>query len=110
MDLQGILERIRLAQKNHANGSRPFITVWKVRRVPRINHSPLHSLPTHRALTDQYPPKGVGVRRIQTRLIDVSRSGAPLPLSGPESLQMTHHLRAMHDAILVGVLPGVVCL
>lgn len=29
--------------------------------------------------------------------------GAPLPLSGPEALVMTHQLRADHDAILVGI-------
>lgn len=28
---------------------------------------------------------------------------AQLPLSGPESMQMTHRLRANHDAILVGI-------
>lgn len=68
MDLQGILERIRLAQKNHANGSRPFITLTYAQSVDGSISA---------------------------------EGGAPLPLSGPESLQMTHHLRAMHDAILV---------
>lgn len=29
--------------------------------------------------------------------------GRPLQLSGPESLVLTHRLRAMHDAILVGI-------
>lgn len=29
--------------------------------------------------------------------------GKPLPLSGPESAAYTHHLRAAHDAILVGI-------
>lgn len=29
--------------------------------------------------------------------------GAPLPLSGAESMRMTHLLRASHDAILVGI-------
>jgi len=29
--------------------------------------------------------------------------GARIPLSGPESLRLTHGLRAMHDAILVGI-------
>lgn len=29
--------------------------------------------------------------------------GRPYPLSGPESLRMTHALRAAHDAILVGI-------
>lgn len=29
--------------------------------------------------------------------------GRPCPLSGPESLRMTHALRAAHDAILVGI-------
>ncbi len=29
--------------------------------------------------------------------------GAPAALSGPESLAMTHRLRSMHDAILVGI-------
>lgn len=29
--------------------------------------------------------------------------GQPLALSGPESLRMTHELRARHDAILVGI-------
>lgn len=32
-----------------------------------------------------------------------SRRGQPLALSGPESLALTHRLRAAHDAILVGV-------
>ena len=32
-----------------------------------------------------------------------ARSGAPLSLSGAESLQYTHQLRAEHDAILVGI-------
>lgn len=32
-----------------------------------------------------------------------ARRGAPLVISGPESLQMTHALRAAHDAILVGI-------
>ncbi len=32
-----------------------------------------------------------------------SRSHRPLPLSGPESMNMTHRLRAAHDAILVGI-------
>lgn len=30
-------------------------------------------------------------------------AGSPSPISGPESLDVTHHLRAAHDAILVGV-------
>ncbi|MGD0728308.1 MAG: dihydrofolate reductase family protein, partial [Spirochaetia bacterium] len=29
--------------------------------------------------------------------------GARTPLSGPESLLLTHRLRAMHEAILVGI-------
>ncbi|HEX9595492.1 MAG TPA: RibD family protein, partial [Anaerolineales bacterium] len=29
--------------------------------------------------------------------------GEPLTLSGPESMAMTHRLRAAHDAILVGI-------
>jgi riboflavin-specific deaminase-like protein len=29
--------------------------------------------------------------------------GTPVALSGPESLLVTHHLRALHDAILVGI-------
>ena len=29
--------------------------------------------------------------------------GAPATISGPESMAMTHRLRAMHDAILVGI-------
>ncbi|KAJ7103268.1 dihydrofolate reductase-like domain-containing protein [Mycena belliarum] len=29
--------------------------------------------------------------------------GAQLPLSGPESMRMTHWLRTLHDAILVGI-------
>ena len=32
-----------------------------------------------------------------------ARRGQPLPLSGPESLTLTHRLRAMHDGILVGI-------
>jgi len=32
-----------------------------------------------------------------------SSRGEPLTLSGPESKRMTHQLRAMHDAILVGI-------
>ena len=32
-----------------------------------------------------------------------ARTGERLALSGPESMQMTHRLRAMHDAILVGI-------
>ena len=32
-----------------------------------------------------------------------ARSGAPLSLSGAESLHYTHQLRAAHDAILVGI-------
>ncbi len=32
-----------------------------------------------------------------------TRRGRPLALSGPESYQLTHHLRADHDAILVGI-------
>jgi 3,4-dihydroxy 2-butanone 4-phosphate synthase/GTP cyclohydrolase II len=32
-----------------------------------------------------------------------ARSGRPLALSGPESLALTHSLRAAHDAILVGI-------
>jgi len=32
-----------------------------------------------------------------------SRSGHPLTLSGPQSLVLTHRLRAAHDAILVGI-------
>jgi 3,4-dihydroxy 2-butanone 4-phosphate synthase/GTP cyclohydrolase II len=31
-----------------------------------------------------------------------ARPGVPLPLSGTESMQYTHQLRAAHDAILVG--------
>ncbi|HUM70564.1 MAG TPA: dihydrofolate reductase family protein, partial [Chloroflexota bacterium] len=31
-----------------------------------------------------------------------ARRGQPTPLSGPEAMRMTHHLRAGHDAILVG--------
>lgn len=31
------------------------------------------------------------------------RRGQPLALSGPESLKLTHQLRAAHDAILVGI-------
>ena len=31
------------------------------------------------------------------------RRGQPLALSGPESLALSHRLRAMHDAILVGI-------
>jgi GTP cyclohydrolase II len=31
------------------------------------------------------------------------KRGRPYPLSGPESLRMTHALRAAHDAILVGI-------
>ncbi len=31
------------------------------------------------------------------------RQGQPLALSGPDSLTMTHRLRAAHDAILVGI-------
>ena len=30
-------------------------------------------------------------------------SGEPLALSGAESLKLTHHLRSMHDGILVGI-------
>lgn len=30
-------------------------------------------------------------------------TGRPLPFSGPEALGYTHHLRATHDAILVGI-------
>jgi GTP cyclohydrolase II len=32
-----------------------------------------------------------------------ARPGGPLALSGPESLTLTHQLRAAHDAILVGI-------
>ena len=32
-----------------------------------------------------------------------SRRGEPLAISGPESLRLTHQLRAEHDAILVGI-------
>src|SRR5512144_1074873 len=32
-----------------------------------------------------------------------ARSGVPLQLSGTESMQYTHQLRAAHDAILVGI-------
>jgi len=32
-----------------------------------------------------------------------ARRGQPLAISGPESMRMTHELRASHDAILVGV-------
>jgi len=32
-----------------------------------------------------------------------ARAGEPLALSGPESLRLTHSLRANHDAILVGI-------
>jgi len=32
-----------------------------------------------------------------------ARSGRPLDLSGPQSMLLTHHLRAAHDAILVGI-------
>src|SRR5512143_3069618 len=32
-----------------------------------------------------------------------ARSGMPLPLSGTESMQYTHQLRAAHEAILVGI-------
>ena len=32
-----------------------------------------------------------------------ARRGEPLAISGPESLEMTHRLRAEHDAILVGI-------
>ena len=32
-----------------------------------------------------------------------ARPGEPLTLSGPESLRLTHQLRAQHDAILVGI-------
>ncbi len=32
-----------------------------------------------------------------------ARAGVPLPLSGTESLQHTHQLRAAHDGILVGI-------
>ncbi len=32
-----------------------------------------------------------------------ARRGEPLAISGPESLEMTHRLRAGHDAILVGI-------
>jgi 3,4-dihydroxy 2-butanone 4-phosphate synthase/GTP cyclohydrolase II len=32
-----------------------------------------------------------------------ARSGRPLALSGPESMALTHRLRAVHDAILVGI-------
>ena len=32
-----------------------------------------------------------------------ARAGEMLALSGPESMQLTHKLRAMHDAILVGI-------
>jgi 3,4-dihydroxy 2-butanone 4-phosphate synthase/GTP cyclohydrolase II len=32
-----------------------------------------------------------------------TRRGQPLALSGPESLRLTHQLRAAHDSILVGV-------
>jgi riboflavin-specific deaminase-like protein len=31
------------------------------------------------------------------------RAGEKLALSGPESMRMTHHLRALNDAILVGI-------
>lgn len=31
------------------------------------------------------------------------RSGEPVALSGEESLQLTHHLRSIHDGILVGI-------
>ena len=32
-----------------------------------------------------------------------ARAGEKLVLSGPEAMQMTHQLRALHDAILVGI-------
>jgi 3,4-dihydroxy 2-butanone 4-phosphate synthase/GTP cyclohydrolase II len=32
-----------------------------------------------------------------------ARAGEKLALSGPESMQLTHRLRSMHDAILVGI-------
>lgn len=32
-----------------------------------------------------------------------SESGAPLSISGNQSLDLTHHLRALHDGILVGI-------
>ena len=32
-----------------------------------------------------------------------ARRGTPFKLSGPESMEMTHRLRAAHDAILVGI-------
>lgn len=32
-----------------------------------------------------------------------ARPGTPLALSGPETMTMTHHLRAAHDAILIGI-------
>jgi 3,4-dihydroxy 2-butanone 4-phosphate synthase/GTP cyclohydrolase II len=32
-----------------------------------------------------------------------ARRGEPMAISGPESMEMTHRLRAQHDAILVGI-------
>jgi 3,4-dihydroxy 2-butanone 4-phosphate synthase/GTP cyclohydrolase II len=36
-----------------------------------------------------------------------ARAGEALPLSGQQSLTLTHQLRAMHDAILVGIVRAV---
>ncbi len=62
-------------------------------------------------LLARVPARGIKARRPSITIsyaqsLDgsiASASGKPLSLSGQESLEMTHHLRAAHDAILVGI-------
>jgi GTP cyclohydrolase II len=54
------------------------------------------------APSDSLPVVTVSWARSVTGAI-AAADGARTPLSGPESLRLTHRLRAMHDAILVGI-------
>ena len=62
-------------------------------------------------LLARVPARGVGAIRPSITIsyaqsLDgsiASASNKPIPLSGQESLEMTHRLRAVHDAILVGI-------
>lgn len=77
----------------------------QLQEIPYTNGAPAEISPL--SMIDRPPAHGrAAVTLSYAQTLDGSiaaRRGQPLAISGPESLRLTHQLRAAHDGILVGI-------